>query len=51
MVPTDPEQGKVAVGVGALFLKELVAYPIPKPTENNLDVERSGRCKIVCFDA
>ena len=32
-------------------MKGLVAYPIPKPTEDYLDAERSGRCKIVCFDA
>ena len=29
---TGPEQGKAAAGVGALFLKELAAYPVPKPT-------------------
>ena len=45
--PTDFEQGKVAAGVGALFLKELAAYPIPKPTEGPRDAEKSGRCKIV----
>ena len=49
--PADPEQGKTAAGVGALFLKELAAYPIPKPTADYLDAERSGSCNIVCFDA
>ena len=49
--PTDPEQGNAAVGVGALFHTELAAYPIPKPTEDYPDAERSGRCKVVCFDA
>lgn len=49
--PTDPEQGKAAAGVGALFLKDLAVYPIPKATDDYRDVEKSGRCKIVCFDA
>ena len=34
-----------------MFLKELAAYPIPKPTEDDRDAEKSGRCKVVCFDA
>ena len=38
-------------GVGALFLKELAAYATPKLTEDYRDAEKSGRCKIVCFDA
>ena len=49
--PTDPEQGKAAAGIGALFLKGLAAYEIPNPTDDYRDAERSGRCKIVCFDA
>ena len=48
--PTDPEQGKAAAGVGALFLKHLAAYEIINPTEDYRDAERSGRCKIVCLD-
>ena len=32
--PTDPEQGKAAAGIGALFLKGLVAYEIPNPTDD-----------------
>ena len=48
---TDPEQGEAAAGVRALFLKGLAAYAIPNPTEDYRDAERSGRCKIVCFDA
>ena len=49
--PTDPEQGKAAAGVRALFLKSLATYEIINPTEDYRDAERSGRCKIVCFDA
>ena len=49
--PTDPEQGKAAAGVGALFLKGLAAYEVQNPTDDYKDAERSGRCKIVCFDA
>ena len=36
--------------IGAPFLKGLAAYEIPKPTEDYRDADRSGRCKIVCFD-
>lgn len=49
--PTDPEQGKAAAGVGALFLKTLAAYEIVNPTDDYRDAERSGRCKLVCIDA
>ena len=49
--PTDPEQGKAAAGVGALFLKGLAAYGIKIPTDDYRDAETNGRCKIVCFDA
>ena len=49
--PTDPEQGKAAAGIGALFLKGLAAYEIPNPTDDYRDAEKSGRCKIVCIDA
>ena len=49
--PTDPEQGKAAAGVGALFLKGLAAYELISPTDDYRDAEESGRCKIVCFDA
>ena len=49
--PTDPEQGKAAAGVGALFLQGLAAYEVQNPTDDYRDAERSGRCKIVCFDA
>ena len=49
--PTDPEQGKAAAGVGALFLKGLAAYEVINPTEDYRDAERSGRCKTVCFDS
>ena len=48
--PTDPEQGKAAAGVGALFLKGLAAYDIINPTQDYRDAETSGRCKIVCMD-
>ena len=43
--PTDPEQGKAAAGVGALFHKDLAAYDIPKPTEDDLDAEKTGDTK------
>ena len=49
--PTDPEQGKAAAGIGALFLRGLSAYEIPNPTDDYRGAEKSGRCKIVCFDA
>ena len=37
--------------MGALFHKDLGAYEMPKPAEDYLDGDKSGRCKIVCFDA
>ena len=49
--PTDPEQSKAAAGVGALSCKGLGVYEIQNPTNDYCDAERSGRCKIVCFDA
>ena len=48
--PIDPEQGKAVAGVGALFLKGLVAYEVQNPTDDYRDAERCGRCKIVSFD-
>ena len=49
--PTDPEQGKAAAGVGALFFKGLAAYEVQNPTEDYRDAVKSGKCIIVCFDA
>jgi hypothetical protein len=48
--PTDPEQGKAAVGVGFLSLEGLNVYLLPKPLKDYCDAEATGRCKIVCFD-
>ena len=47
--PTDPEQGKPAAAVGALFLKGLAAYEVQNPTNDYLDAVSSGRCKIICL--
>ena len=49
--PTDPEQGKVAAGVGALSLQGLSVYEVQNPTEDYRDAVKSGRCIMVCFDA
>lgn len=38
--PTDPEQGKAIVGVGALFHKDLSAYEIPKPSDDYMAAEK-----------
>ena len=45
--PADPEQGKAAAGVGALFHKDIAAYEIPDPIEDYNDAVNSGRCKII----
>ena len=47
--PTDPEQGKAAVGVGFLRLEGLNLYPEPKPIKDYCDAEATWRCKIVCL--
>ena len=49
--PTDPEQGKAAAGVGALFHKDISAYEVTNPIKDYADAVQSGRCKIICFDA
>ena len=40
--PTDPEQGKAAAGVGALFHEDIAAYEVTKPIEDYLDAVKSG---------
>ena len=37
--------------MGALFHKDIAAYEATNPIEDYLDAVKSGRCKIVCFDA
>ena len=48
--PLDPEHSKAAAGVAAVAVVGLAPYPVPEPTDDYLDAEATGRCKIVCTD-
>ena len=48
--PLDPEHIKATAGVAAVAQKPLHMYPIPNPTDDYKDAEKTGRCKICCID-
>ena len=48
--PNDPEQSKIAAGVGILTAKALGMYEIQHPTKDYADAVSTGRCIIGCVD-
>ena len=48
--PLDPEHIKATAGVAAIAVQTIKMYPVPNPTEDYKDAEKTGRCKIICTD-